>query len=131
MTNAAGETLHPIPLSPAEERFLKGFPGTFARFSDPDGRNHYLYRWVTQPTRKLHSSRDCLRGLGYRVGEAHLDGAWACFSARQGRTRWKARERIRESSGSKSWSTVSAWYWQAVLGRSKGPWLAETVLELR
>ena len=118
-----------LPLSDSEERFLKRFPGTVARFSD--GRCHYLYRWVTRPTRKLHPTRDCLRGLGYRVKESQSENAWARFTASRGQQRWVGRERLREANGDRHWTSVSAWYWHALFEWSEGPWIAETILEPR
>ena len=124
--------LYRLPLSAVEERFNAGFPGHVARFSDGD--RQLILRWITAGTRKLHSSADCFRGLGYTVtpAPALLDqtGAhWSCFIATRGPHRLRIRERITESHGSQSWTDVSAWFWIATLYRSHGPWLAATIVE--
>lgn len=125
--------LTPIRLGEREQRFAKAFPGKIAAFSD--GRTTWVVRWVEQPTRKLHPAADCLRGAGYTVipGSAVADrsGAlWAGSTATRGRETLRVQERIfaeRETSG---WTDVSAWYWNAVLQRTSGPWWAITQIEV-
>lgn len=124
--------LRRVPLSEGEERFNQAFPGAVARFTD--GERQFIFRWTTVGTRKLHSSADCFRGLGYQVvPEApRLDGRgerWSSFSARRGAHSFRVRERITGASGAESWSDVSAWYWSALLRQSRGPWMAVTVIE--
>jgi hypothetical protein len=132
-----GRSLSPVPLSESEQRFNQAYPGAVARFSD--GERQFIFRWTVKPTRKLHSSADCLRGLGYRVAPEppRVDAAgarWGCFTARRGEIELRVRERIAEpepgSAGrAGGWSDVSAWYWSALLRQSRGPWLAVTVIE--
>lgn len=121
-----------MALTPGEQRFNEGFPGAVARFSD--GERQFIFRWATSGTRKLHSSADCFRGLGYRVTSEppRQDGRgdrWGCFTARRGPHRLIVRERITDSGSAQSWCDVSDWYWSALLRNSRGPWLAVTIIE--
>jgi len=123
-----------LPLSDVEEQFNAGFPGDIARFNN--GERQVILRWVLAGTRKLHSSADCFRGLGYTITPAQpmVDGAgdrWSCFTADRDTIRLRVRERIVESAGTRAWTDVSAWYWSAVTQQSRGPWLATTVIEDR
>ena len=125
------ESLTEIPLSARELRFSADFPGRIARFTD--GRRDYIVRLVSQPTRKLHSSADCFRGLGYNVAPqpALLDPqgkSWARFTATHGTSRLLVRERIEGQDGT-AWTDVSAWFWQASRRSAQGPWVATTVIE--
>ena len=36
---------------------------------------------------------------------------------------------IYSARGDQSWTDVSSWYWQALLGKTHGPWWAVTVTE--
>ena len=124
--------LHELPLSDADARFGAGFPGKIGRFTD--GERELILRWVTAGTRKLHSSADCFRGLGYEVefAPALLDGKgsrWSCFTAIRGPHRLRVRERITSSDGLESWTDVSAWFWITLLHHSSGPWMAITVID--
>jgi exosortase/archaeosortase family protein len=123
-----GQEIEPLPLSAKEARFLQGFPGQTGSFSDRDGK--WILRWVTEPTRRLHPARHCFAGSGYDIQPRGLvrDGwekDWGCFEARQGGTAWQVRERITDAAGN-SWTDVSAWYWSATLGRTRGPWWVQT-----
>lgn len=127
-----GRSLYRLPLSDMEERFNAGFPGHVARFSD--GHRQVILRWINAGTRKLHSSADCFRGVGYVVtpAPALLDGAgthWSGFIATRGPHRLRVRERIAERSERQAWTDVSAWYWSTLTQRSRGPWMATTVVE--
>jgi hypothetical protein len=121
-----GQPLEPVALTPVEERFARQFPGAVARFSD--GRRQLIMRAIERPTRLLHPASDCYKALGYRIDETRIvaapDGTqWSCFSAtRYGRST-KVCERIYDSAG-QSWTDASSWYWDALLGRSRGPWMA-------
>ena len=82
----AGQSLRRLPLSERETRFLLEFPGKIARFTD--GSRELIVRWVTTPTRKLHSASDCFRGLGFSISPAaaHADDRgqlWSSFVASQ------------------------------------------------
>ncbi|HEU5081233.1 MAG TPA: archaeosortase/exosortase family protein [Opitutaceae bacterium] len=119
-----------IPLGERDARFVRGFPGRIAAFSD--GERQFIARWVAQPTRKLHSSSDCLRGSGYKItpGPAHRDALgrlWSSFGAVRGTERLHVEERIEDTTG-QAWTDVSAWYWSALLQKSPGPWWAVTVV---
>ena len=126
-----GQHMSGLPLSDEEQRFLQDFPGRMGKFTD--GRRHFLLRWVTRETRMLHPAAHCYRGSGYRITPLPLysDSAhrlWGCFKARKGSEILVIRERIEGGRGA-SWTDVSAWYWDAALGKSAGPWLAITIVE--
>ena len=123
--------LHALPMSDADTRFGAAFPGKIGRFTD--GKREIILRWINTGTRKLHSSADCFRGLGYAIESAPalLDQAgarWSCFVAVRGADRLHVRERI-TSVGGESWTDVSAWFWSTLLHRSAGPWMAITTIE--
>jgi hypothetical protein len=124
-----GRALTRVPLADSERRFLAGFPGDVARFSD--GERDVILRWVTQPTRRLHPADDCYRAWGYAVGvptiHADRDGVrWRCFAVRKdGRSRLVC-EQVRDTEGA-HWTDVSSWYWAATFDRTRGPWLVTTV----
>ena len=117
-------------LEPREAAFFASFPGAIARRTD--GVRSVLLRSVSEPTRRLHSAQECYRGLGFEVRELPLQrgaaGLWGAFVATRGADRLLVRERIRDARGGE-WTDVSAWFWSALLGRSEGPWLAETVAQ--
>jgi len=117
-----------LPLTPLEETLQQEFPGRVGRFSD--GQREIILRWVTQETRKLHSSSDCFKANGYRIEALPLkrdgEALWSRFVATRGKVRLEVAERIYTESGGQ-WSDVSAWYWAAQLGRTHGPWWAVTV----
>jgi hypothetical protein len=48
--------------------------------------------------------------------------------AERGAERLRIRERIIDAGGA-TWTDISSWYWAALLGRSRGPWWAVTVIE--
>jgi hypothetical protein len=117
-----------LPLTPLEESLQQEFPGRVGRFSD--GQREIILRWVTQETRKLHSSSDCFKANGYQIEALPLkrdgEALWSRFVATRGKVRLVVAERIYTESGGQ-WSDVSAWYWAAQLGRTHGPWWAVTV----
>ncbi len=118
-----GRPLRQLTVSEQEQRF---FPGHVGRFSD--GRREIVLRFFGERTRKLHSSADCLRGLGYQVTPLPLvrgpEGElWSSFEATRGSERLRLRERIFGPEG--SWPDISQWYWNA----GDGPWWAVTVCE--
>lgn len=127
-TSFEGRRLTPLPLTPIEARFQQNFPGRVGRFSD--GEREIVIRWVDQGTRKLHASSDCFKANGYKldVQPVKLVGAerWSGFIASRGTQRLEVRERIADGHGGQ-WSDVSAWYWAAQLGQTKGPWWAITI----
>ncbi|MDY7232415.1 hypothetical protein [Hyalangium rubrum] len=126
-----GRALRELPLTEREERFGAGFPGRIGRFTD--GQRELIVRWVAVPTRQLHSTEDCFKGLGYAITPATIwrqeDGQpWQRFIATRGETRLVVREAITADAGGR-WTDVSAWYWSALFDSSKGPWWAITVAE--
>lgn len=121
-----------ISISEREKKFLSEFPGHVAKFTN--GQSEILIRWVFQPTRKLHPSMHCYKGVGFTVvpqplwtdKSGHL---WGRFIAqKKGSVSWVVKEQIIDSNG-KAWADVSAWYWSAILGQTKGPWQALTIAE--
>lgn len=122
-----GQRLNPLPLTPAEQRFVKDFPGRVAKFSL--GRDVLILRWIDHQTRLLHPAADCFRGMGYTLGPRQLfrerGDIWGGFQAHTASNRLQIREQLRDAAGH-SWSDVSAWYWAALLGQSQGPWWSFT-----
>jgi len=128
-TEFEGRPLRPLPLSALEARFADNFPGRVGRFSD--GEREIILRWVTHETRRLHPAADCFKASGYELtpGPIEIDAhgvRWGRFLARRGGTSISVRERLHDADG-QSFSDVSAWYWAAFRGRSRGPWWAITV----
>lgn len=124
-----GKPLRALPLNALEQSFAAGFPGRMARFTD--GRREIILRWVSEDTRKLHPASDCFRGAGYTVTPqpaiVDAQGArWGSFTATRGGQRLEVRERIYDTSN-QQWTDVSAWYWAAATGQSRGPWWAVTL----
>lgn len=124
-----GRPLRPLPLADREAGFVRGFPGRVGRFTD--GRSELVIRWVVEPSRRLHPSADCFRGLGYAIRPADserdaLGRRWGAFLAVKEKQTLLVRELIVAANG-RSWSDVSSWYWPAALGRSSGPWWTYTV----
>lgn len=130
-----GRALRPLATSEVEQRFAARFPGAIARFSD--GQRVLVLRRVNEPTRMLHPAADCFRGLGYRIEQARLEHdaqqrLWRCFEAEASDgPRLRVCERIEPLAGGDGEAFVdpSSWFWAALLGRSKGPWQAVTVVE--
>jgi hypothetical protein len=139
----AGRALHQVPLSAREQRFDTGFPGQVARFTD--GQREIIVRWVTQETRKLHPSTDCLKGVGYTIQPLPLwtdpaGNRWGCALAQRGAETLRVCERIaahlepdialpQGAEVRAGWADVSSWYWAAFFGQTHGPWWAVTVAE--
>jgi hypothetical protein len=131
-----GRSLTQLPLSPREERFAADFPGRIARFSAlfSDGQREVIIRWVARETRALHPASDCFKALGYSIKPlpARVDPAghrWGGFEARLGAEALRVHERIYDSADEESWSDVSSWYWQSMMGKTSGGWWAVTVAE--
>ena len=123
-----GRSLRTLGLTEIERRFVQSFPGRIERFSD--GQQEIVLRWIFEPTRKLHAASDCFRGSGYRVTPLPLETiageSWGAFSAERHPQRLRVRETITDTDG-RRWTDVSAWYWAAVRGETRGPWWAVTV----
>lgn len=119
-----GEVLHSVPLSENEKVWFKSFPGKIARFRT-DNQN-LIIRWVTTPTRKLHPVQDCLKATGYRIQPAPLrydrhKKLWGCVYAEKDGKVFTACEQLQDAEGN-SYSDISTWFWQSILGYSNGPW---------
>lgn len=130
-TGLDGEALVPIALSDVEQRFANDFPGSIARFAN--GSRLVVLRDVDRPTRRLHPAVDCYRGLGYTIVGERLERAAdgrlsRCFDARRVGQGLRVCERIVDADGHAD-TDVSSWYWNALLGRSHGPWRASTIAE--
>ena len=126
-----GRPLRALALSDKERAFEKGFPGHMVKFTD--GSRIILMRRVTAATRKLHAASDCFQGIGYSVRPLPLvsgpgEDLWGSVECKRGTEVIRVREQIVDESGS-AWTDVSAWYWAALLGRTRGPWCATTVVE--
>lgn len=125
-----GRVLKKLELTAREKAFGKSFPGKIGRFTD--GEREVIIRVVSKPTRRLHPASDCFRGIGYEIkpDKVKVDRGgrhWGCFTAsKAGKHRLKVCEFIHDSEG-RSWSDVSAWYWDASLDKSTGPWWTYTV----
>lgn len=125
-----GDALAPAPLREEDHRFIERFRGELARFTRAG--DEVILAWTAEPTAEMHSTAICLRGAGYRVRPegAHQDATgalWARFTAERAATRISGRERIRDAAGH-SWSDLSAWWWAALLGRTRGPWWKELII---
>ena len=126
-----GRAVRPLALGEVEQRFADRFPGRITRLTD--GQQVIVLRDVHRPTRMLHPAADCYRGLGYRIDAVRLEAdgqqrTWRCFIAERDGQRLRVCERIVDSQGLAHTDT-SAWFWDASLGRSRGPWQAVTVAQ--
>ncbi len=121
-----GQSLSRLPLSDREASFAEGFPGRVGRFGA--GGREVVMRWVSEETRMLHPAADCFEGLGYTTRRLTDAAGWGRFEAAKDGERLLVRERIFDETGG-SWTDVSAWYWAAVSGRSRGPWWSITTAE--
>jgi hypothetical protein len=117
-----------VPLTNLETQFQRRFPGEIAKFSD--GQSEIVFRTIKSPTRQLHPAEDCLKGAGYALKKESMTKddkgvLWHTLLAERGQTRLKVSERIVDHHGG-SWLRVSDWYWAAMIGQTKGPWLSIT-----
>ncbi len=115
-----GKYLEALSLTESEESFAENFPGRIGVFSN--GPDKVILRWVTQATRKLHSSADCLRASGYQIEEERSGS----FIAWNDEAIYCIEEKISNETG--EWSGVSRWFWSATFGKTKGPWWAATTI---
>lgn len=126
-----GRKLQPIAMTEHEKRFYRRFPGKLSKYTD--GQRNITFKWIDRPTRKLHPASDCYRGMGFSIyPEAlqvdHSGHKWGAFRAVKGNNHILVKEKISDPSNH-HWTDVSSWYWSALLGRSKGPWLVVTIAE--
>ncbi len=117
-----------LPLGGQEQIFASGFPGRIARFAG--GGEQLVIRWIDAPTRRLHPSRDCLRGAGYAVRRVSSEastpaGASSWIAERNGQA-MRVEEWIVDAKG-QTFSEVGQWYWASRVGGSSGPWVAFTL----
>lgn len=122
-----GAPYQQVTPSKADAAFYQEFPGKIQCVSQPGRR--VIMRWVAKPTRQLHPSSDCFRGLGYEIKWQPLvtdargvRRSW--FTAQKDGKRFDVKERIYDMSG-KNWTDISSWYWAALLGKTAGPWWSD------
>ncbi|MFN0318384.1 MAG: hypothetical protein ACKVQA_25445 [Burkholderiales bacterium] len=126
-----GHALEALPLTRLEEIFARDFPGRTGRFRD--SHREIIVRWVTTPTRRLHSAAECFRGNGYRITPlpARKDDAgrtMGCFRARSASDDLAVCEIIIGNDG-RSWPDVSAWYWHMLFAPNASSWWSYVVAE--
>ncbi len=119
-----GQILQQVPPKKADAAFYQEFPGKIKCFSQ--GERRIIIRWVEKPTRQLHPSSDCFRGLGYDITykplETDMNGVRrSCFGAAKDGKSLAVKERIYDDAGG-NWTDISSWYWAALLGKTHGPW---------
>jgi exosortase/archaeosortase family protein len=125
-----GAQLSKLPDSEIISQYERDFPGKIAVFSK--GNDIVCLRWIAHETRQVHPSADCFHSLGYSIDwkptvqttDGHF---WNCLSCTRATKKLEIRESISDSTG-KSWSDVSAWYWDAFLKRTSPPWWSATVI---
>lgn len=129
-TEFDGRPLREVALSPQENRFFQAFPGEIRRYHD--GEHQVVLRYVTTPTRKLHTVAQCLRASGFTLRHLPLRedtyGVWSVVEARRGGESYLVREMIRAEGGG-TWSDTSTWYWEAHRSPANGPWWLMSVIE--
>lgn len=122
--------LSPLPPGVGDALLARDFPGHIARFSD--GRRQLVLRQVARATRMLHPPRDCFAGLGYAIDPLPMrpvtGGHASCFAAGRGSVRLRVCEQVIDAQG-RVFPDVPSWYWPALLGTSRGPWLAAMSVE--
>ena len=126
-----GTPLRPLALSDVETRFADNFPGAITRMTD--GHRMFIFRQISEPTRKLHPAPDCYKGLGYSIRNEVLqhdanDLLWRCFIATRGDKSIQVCEHIENMQG-QSYTDTSAWYWSALMNPKTGPWMTITIAQ--
>jgi exosortase/archaeosortase family protein len=126
-----GRPLTEVPAPTSVAEFYRRFPGKVAHFRS--GSTRYVFRFLTEPTRRLHPAQHCYRASGFDTDPESAclreDGQrYGCFTARRGADTVAVSERVYDGHGG-TWTDVSAWYWAAMLGRSQGPWWVVTIAE--
>jgi hypothetical protein len=118
------------PLTEREAAFAEEFPGRIGRYTS--GGKVVILRETDRATHRVHSAATCLAASGWSVEPlpmARLDsGEWSHFRAEKGGESLLVREQIRAADGS-TLPDVPSWFWSALLGRTKGPWVVMTVVE--
>lgn len=125
-----GKLLKEIPLNENEKKFLIDFPGKINKFTD--GERQIIMRYIENPTRKLHSSSDCYKGIGYKIKYEPIEIdkdkiKWSSFIVKKGDKKLKIKERIYKQG--KNWTDVSSWYWENIFNKNTLPSIAVTIIE--
>lgn len=128
-----GIKLSEMELNSSELEWAKSFPGSVKKFSLANAQ--VLFRHVNHPTRSLHSARDCFRAAGFTISPLPIRidqdrNRWGCFRAQRSDQDLVSCERIFGIDGI-NYTDVSAWYWNAMLDKSAGPWWAITLIEVQ
>jgi hypothetical protein len=126
-----GRAITPIAPAPEDAQIARDFPGHIARFTD--GRRQIVLRRVATATRRLHPARNCFGALGYDVAPApmRITGGGrtsSCFEAIGHGRRLLICEQVGDRAG-RAFPDIPSWYWPALLGSSRGPWLAAMTVE--
>ena len=127
-----GEALVEEPQSEFEQMFAKNFPGRIGRFRA--GRRTVILRWTTRPTHRVHGAAYCLRANGWEIAACEDarppdgNGMWSAFRATRGGETLNVREQVRSADGT-TFADVPTWFFNALFGRSAGPWWIVTVAE--
>lgn len=125
-----GDVLVEEPQSEFEEKFAQNFPGRIGRFRA--GRRTVILRWTTRPTHRVHGAAYCLRATGWYIEPLPLEGdgagAWSAFRATRGGETLNVHEQVRGADGT-TFADVPDWFFNALLGRTAGPWWIVTVAE--
>lgn len=125
-----GQKLVELPLTDNEKVFSKDFPGKISKFKT--NNENIIMRYIEKPTRMLHSSSDCFKGIGYSIDfkpiEIDKTGIrWSSFIASKNGINLKVKERIFNKSN--NWTDVSSWYWENILKLGNKPFTAITIIE--
>jgi len=129
-TTYEGQKLRPLPLTGSELEFARNFPGSIAMFQTD--KQTIIIRRVRQATRQLHPAADCYRASGFTTTNLHRETdrsgiAWNVLLAQKSMRHLQVRERIYDENG-QNYTDVSQWYWAALWGQSKGPWVSVTTV---
>ena len=125
------EEIIQTPLSEQDKIFLAYFPGKVARFKSTN--KEYILRYVTRPSRKLHSSALCLSSNAAEISYLPLwkdskGRLWSQFNAKWRGKKLLIKEIIIDKT-QHSFTDASSWYWQAIFNKSEGPWLSITQID--
>ncbi|MEM6820378.1 MAG: hypothetical protein AAF558_00355 [Verrucomicrobiota bacterium] len=126
-----GQHLQPVDFEIDEQRFYQAFPGKAAAFTD--GNRRIIFRWITRPSRKVHPVRHCLSAQGFSIEKESVifdkfEHPWRRLQATKKQKTFVVLEQIQDGEG-KFFTDVSAWFWNGILGKSKGPWLNRIIFE--
>lgn len=116
-------------MSELEEEFSKNFPGQIETYYNHEGI--VIFRQVYGATRKLHDTSTCLLASGFEVSEETLvedekGRMWKTYVAMNDKEEFIVKSIILETENGGSWSSVGAWFWQALFQKSDVRYLAIT-----